>query len=131
MLNDIYVKDVVYDVLTHSFFNLTYVTQEKADQHHLDRFGFLPIRQSEDRSSVNIYKVKGEDKLIKIRYYRADFKSVREYQYYITSVLAEHGRKLKDLVLVKKIVDRGLYKKICDLTKTRKSTKLLKVYGWL
>jgi hypothetical protein len=130
-MNNVFIKDVVYDTMSNCFFNLTYTSQEKADKHILDTLGFLPIRQSEDRSSVNIYKVKGKNKLVKIRYYRADFNSVREYQHYITSILAEHGRNLKDLILVKKVVDRGLYKKICELAKTRKTTKLLTTYGWL
>lgn len=129
MMNDVYVKDVVYDTISHCFINITYTTKKQADAAMLDSLSLLPIRLSDDSMSMNVYRLKNnKNKIIKIRYKRNHFRTIDNYKTYIDSVLEAHGHSRDELVLVKKIVDRGVYKRILELAKTRERIKLLDVY---
>lgn len=129
MMNDVYVRDVVYDTISHCFINITYTTKEQADAAMLDSLSLLPIRLSDDSMSTNVYRLKNDkNKIIKIRYKRSHFRTIDNYKTYIDAVLEAHGRSRDELILVKKIVDKGLYRRILELAKTREQIKLLDVY---
>lgn len=129
-MNDIFVRDIVYDTMTHRFMHMTYTSKEKANKAILDGLGFLPIRKSEDGVCINIYKLKNDKrKIIKIRYSKDSFNNIDEYRDYIDSVLAANGRKRNDVSLIKKVVDTDLYKEFNALIRAGMKMRLLSVYN--